>query len=199
MEGGLFRFIKPAFVTTAVNSAGYPKQNFPEIAVVGRSNVGKSSLLNHLFGVKGLVRTSSVPGKTQTINFFTIDDKISFVDLPGWGYAKVPPELRKSWGPMVQEFFETRKTLRMVLYLLDIRRDPTDEDLLMVDWITKKQVPTLFVFTKVDKVTRHEQMVQSKKVLEAMGCVDAAHTFYSVPKNIGREELRRWITHEIGK
>src|ERR1700676_4011688 len=125
-----YAFKNAKYIKSAVHPKDYPTQRdsrghvMPEIAVAGRSNVGKSSLLNHLFQHKGLVKTSSVPGKTQLLNFFTLDGKLAFVDLPGYGYAQVPISVRKRWGPMVQEYLEKRQQLKVILFLFDIRRIP---------------------------------------------------------------------------
>ena len=127
-------FQKATFVKSAVKKNDYPIIRnesgviLPEIAIAGRSNVGKSSLLNHLFLSKNLVKTSSIPGKTQLINFFSIDDTFAFVDLPGYGYAKVPQAIRQDWGPMIQTYLEPRESLKVILFLFDIRREPNEDD-----------------------------------------------------------------------
>lgn len=157
----------PRFITSAVDPKGFPRDhNLPEIAVVGRSNVGKSSLLNHLFQVKGLVKTSATPGKTQLINFFRTDD-LSFVDLPGYGYAKVPPAVRKQWGPMMEGYFTTRENLKLILLLIDSRREPDDEDFAMLDYAEQSGKPIIIVMTKTDKLNQSELHKQSKVIEEA--------------------------------
>jgi len=161
----------------------------PEIAVAGRSNVGKSSLLNNLFQRRDLVKTSSVPGKTQMINFFTVDDTLAFVDLPGYGYAQVPLSVRKQWGPMIQEYLNNRTELKVILFLFDIRRMPNDEDRLFIEWAANRQKAMILVFTKIDKVTKSEKILNSEKILQAFNCQNLYHTFYSTTKNIGRREL----------
>lgn len=160
-----------------------------EIAVAGRSNVGKSSLLNHLFQHKDLVKTSAVPGKTQLINFFSLDDVMGFVDLPGYGYAKVPQETRKKWGPMIQEYLEKREQLKLILFLFDIRRLPNDEDRMFIEWVAKKELGMILVLTKVDKVTLNQRNTNTKKILEAFDCENLHYTYYSTLKNVGRKEL----------
>src|SRR5262245_55930539 len=138
MKKYLFRNAK--FIKTAVKAKDYPVLRdlsgniLPEIAVAGRSNVGKSSLLNHLFHSPNLVKTSSTPGKTQALNFFTVNDELTFVDLPGYGYAKVPQSIRKEWGPMVQEYLQKREMLKLILFLFDIRRLPNEEDIEFLEW-----------------------------------------------------------------
>lgn len=161
----------------------------PEIAVAGRSNVGKSSLLNHLFQHKSLVKTSSVPGKTQMINFFTLNESLAFVDLPGYGYAKVPVNLRKKWGPMVREYLEKRPQLKLILFLFDIRRMPNEEDTEFLDWAAYYGKAVILVLTKVDKVTLNERNLNTRKILAAFNCMNLHHIHYSTTKNVGRKEL----------
>lgn len=187
------------FIKTAVKPKDFPILRTPsgkimtEIAVAGRSNVGKSSLLNHLFDVKGLVKTSSTPGKTQAINFFTLGDKLAFVDLPGYGYAKVPESVRKQWGPMVQGYLQERETLKLMLLLFDIRRMPTEEDMQMLEWAAHEGKATILVLTKVDKVTQNEKNGNTAKILRAFDTKNLYHIHYSVPKNVGRKELIKMI------
>lgn len=195
----MLKIENPKFIKTAVKFDGYPviKNDhgdiIPEIAVAGRSNVGKSTLLNHLFG-RDIVKTSATPGKTQHLNFFTVNDNkckeyICFVDLPGYGFAKVPDSVRKQWGPMVQEYLEKRPNLKMMLLLFDIRRIPSDDDLNMLDWAQYNQVPVLLVLTKVDKVSSNEKRAQTQKILKAFDDDSLPYIHYSATKNIGRVEL----------
>lgn len=190
----MLKIENPKFIKTAVQEKDYPVLRndhgdlLPEIAVSGRSNVGKSSLLNHLFG-KNIVKTSATPGKTQHINFFTVNDNICFVDLPGYGFAQVPPEVRKKWGPMVQTYLEKREQLKMMFLLFDIRRIPNDEDKLMLEWARYHQVPAVLVLTKVDKVSANEKRAQTQKILNAFDDESLAYLHYSATKNIGRKEL----------
>jgi GTP-binding protein len=190
-----FVFKNPRFIQSAVKASKYPVMRLPsgdampEVAVAGRSNVGKSSLLNHLFQHKGLVKTSSVPGKTQLINFFNLNEALSFVDLPGYGYAKVPVNLRKQWGPMVKEYLENRPQLKVILFLFDIRRLPTDEDRSFLDWAVHYNKAVILVLTKVDKVTLNEKNLNTGKILAAFNCMNLHHTHYSTTKNVGRKEL----------
>lgn len=187
------------FIKTAVYPKDYPVMKndsgneLPEIAVAGRSNVGKSSLLNNLFESKGLVKTSSVPGKTQAINFFTVDDKLSFVDLPGYGYAKVAISVKKQWGPMVENYLKERSTLKLILFLFDIRRMPNEDDLRFLEWVVHYEKAMILVFTKVDKVKANEKKANADKILMALGAANIHTVFYSSAKNIGRKELRVMI------
>jgi GTP-binding protein len=183
------------FVKTSVSKSDYPVltndqgASLPEVAVVGRSNVGKSSLLNHLFQRKGLVRTSSKPGKTQALNFFQIKNQCVFVDLPGYGYANVPLSVRKQWGPMIQNYLENREELKLVLFLFDIRRIPKEEDFALMEWLLHYQVPTLLVLTKSDKLNQSDKHKNTKKILDAFKFENFTYLLYSVPKNRGRDKL----------
>lgn len=144
------------FIKSAAKPKDYPPPVLPEVAFVGRSNVGKSSLINVLAGRKGLVRTSSTPGRTQLINFFDINSILTLVDLPGYGYAKAPPELRKQWGPMIETYLASRESLKAVVLILDIRREPSDGDLQMLRWLEMYNIPPIIVVTKCDKLSKNE-------------------------------------------
>jgi len=201
MKEDLFR--KATFIKTAVLAKDYPVlrnrsgQLMVEIAVVGRSNVGKSSLLNDLFNSKDLVKTSSTPGKTQAINFFTVDDQFAFVDLPGYGYAQVPLKVRKQWGPMIQEYLSNRESLKVILFLFDIRRIPNQEDIELLEWIAFHQKAMILVMTKADKLNQSERSSNSKNILKAFNTENLFWTSYSTKKNIGRRELIRMILDAI--
>jgi GTP-binding protein len=190
---------KAKFIKTAILPKDYPVirnakgQILPEVAVVGRSNVGKSSLLNHLFHTTHLVKTSSTPGKTQTLNFFVFEDRLAFADLPGYGYAQVPQNVRKQWGPMVQTYLEKRETLKLVLFLMDIRRIPNEDDLQFLDWIIHYQKAMILVLTKVDKVNRNERRLNTEKILDVLGASNIHYVYYSIKKNQGRGELLAMI------
>ena len=156
------QFIASAFTResfpTLVTPSGQP---MPEIAIVGRSNVGKSSLINHLLQRK-LAKTSPVPGKTQSINFFCIEDRFALVDLPGYGYAKVPKQTKEKWSELIDHYLQNRSTLQLILILIDSRREPTEEDRALVEWALFHKKPILFIFTKADKVKEDEK---SRKIL----------------------------------
>lgn len=201
----LYTFKHPKFITTAMRASGYPvlRDNhgdlMTEIAVVGRSNVGKSSLLNHLFQSPGLVKTSATPGKTQAINFFTLNDQLGFVDLPGYGYAKVPLNVRKKWAPMIEGYLHDRETLKLILFLFDIRRLPNEEDTSLIEWMSYHNIPTILVLTKTDKVTLNERNTNTKKILNSFGVEELPYVHYSTTKNIGRNELIKSITESLAK
>lgn len=145
------------FVTSAVEVSQYPNWNLPEIAMVGRSNVGKSSLINALCRRKGIARVAAAPGKTRLVNFYTVNDALSLVDLAGYGYARVAKTTKATWGPMVESYLNEREQLRLILLLLDIRHDPTADDLLMENWLFETGRDFAVVLTKADKITRQEQ------------------------------------------
>lgn len=194
---------KARFIKTAILPKDYPAirnakgQILPEIAVAGRSNVGKSSLLNHLFQTRHLVKTSSTPGKTQALNFFVFEDRWAFADLPGYGYAQVSQNVRKQWGPMVQTYLEERDTLKLVLFLMDIRRIPNEDDLQFLDWIVHSQKGMILVLTKVDKVNRNERKLNTTKILDALGASNIHYVYYSTTKNQGRRELLAMIADAL--
>ncbi|HZW67876.1 MAG TPA: ribosome biogenesis GTP-binding protein YihA/YsxC [Pseudogracilibacillus sp.] len=161
---------KAEILTSAVEPAHYPKSHVPEIALAGRSNVGKSSFINRLLGRKNLVRTSSKPGKTRTLNFYNINDSLHFVDVPGYGYAKVSKQERNKWGKMMEAYFESREQLRAVVLVVDSRHKPTQEDVQMFDYMMYLDIPLLVVATKYDKLKKsqqHKHLKQIKSVLDA--------------------------------
>lgn len=180
------QFQNPRFLKTAVKPDQFPDfGTLPEIAVVGRSNVGKSTLLNHLFKAKNLVKTSSTPGKTQAVNFFSLDEEVIFADLPGYGYAKVPLQERKKWASLIESYLTDKPNL--ILFLIDIRRTPNADDLQMLDWIEASGIPAILVLTKVDKVKRGERAKQTKNIVGMLNSLP--HVHYSAVKNEGRNQL----------
>lgn len=157
------------FITSALSQSQYPEELYPEIAFAGRSNVGKSSLMNALLNRKKLVKTSSTPGKTQMINFFLINQAFSFVDLPGYGYAKVPKNIRKQWKPMMENYFQIRSTLRLVVCLIDARRKISETDIQLMDFLEKYKKHRVLVFTKFDKLKKNEQNSFTNKMKKDYG------------------------------
>lgn len=156
-----------SIVISAVSQKQYPDTNYPEIALAGRSNVGKSSFINKLINRKNLARTSSKPGKTQTLNFYDIEHCFYFVDVPGYGYARVSKSERAKWGAMLEEYFTKRHTLKKVFLLMDFRHDPTAEDVQMKEFVEYYHIPYQIIATKVDKVPRgkwnkHESAFRKK-------------------------------------
>ncbi|PAV27706.1 YihA family ribosome biogenesis GTP-binding protein [Virgibacillus profundi] len=144
-------------VISAVSKQQYPGDQLPEIALAGRSNVGKSSFINKLINRKNLARTSSKPGKTQTLNFYKINEAFYFVDVPGYGYAKVSKKERDKWGAMMEEYFQTRDTLKAVLLITDVRHEPTKDDIQMYDYLKHFELPVIVVATKLDKVPKNKK------------------------------------------
>jgi len=177
------------FVKSATRPGNYPPAELPEVAFAGRSNVGKSSLINVLVNRKALVRTSSTPGRTQLINFFSINGTFHLVDLPGYGFAQVPLAVKKEWGPMVRTYLESRESLKAVVILFDIRRVPREEDLQLLDWLEEFEIPTIPVITKADKVSRGQRDRQIKPILEATGLPRDAFTLFSATSREGRDEI----------
>ena len=146
-----------AFLTSAFEASQYPSADRAEVAFAGRSNVGKSSLLNALVNRKNLARTSSTPGRTQAINFFRVNDRFTFVDLPGYGYARVWREVKKSWRGMVETYLRNRPNLKAVVVIVDIRRDLEEDDRSLMEWLEQEGKNVIPVLTKVDKLTRRER------------------------------------------
>ena len=177
------------FVTSAPALASCPPPGWPEIAFAGRSNVGKSSLVNCLLNRKGLVRTSSTPGRTQLLNYFAINEQLYFVDLPGYGFARAPRSVRERWQPMVHGYLKGRASLKAVVWLLDVRRDPSKEDLQFLDWLEESEIPTIPVVTKIDKVSRNELGRRLTRISSVTGLPVELFTPFSVLSRKGHEEL----------
>jgi GTP-binding protein len=156
------------FVTSAVKKSQYPPEAYPEIAFAGRSNVGKSSLINTLVNRKHLVKTSSTPGRTQLINFFDINKNLTFVDLPGYGYARVPAAVRKKWGPMIETYLSTRQTLKGVVIIMDIRRLPREEEQNLIHWLNHHSIASILVLTKTDKLSKTKLIKQQAAIVKAL-------------------------------
>ena len=161
--------VKARFVISAAESKQFPPDGLPEIAVVGRSNVGKSSLINALTGQDGLARTSRTPGRTRLVNWFEIDGKFHLVDLPGYGYAEVSREMRESWQPLIEAFLAERKALAGVLLLIDVRRGVQDDELDFVPWLEARNVPIVVAMTKADKLAKNKRMLEVTKAKKDLG------------------------------
>jgi GTP-binding protein len=193
------RITAAEFVTSAVSPAQYPADVGGEVAFVGRSNVGKSSLINALLNRRGLAKTSSTPGKTRTINFFRINGTFGFVDLPGYGFAQVSRTERAAWGPMVGQFFETRQTLRGVVQLIDVRHPPTADDQRTRGWLLQWQRPLLVVATKVDKIGRPQRPGHLKQITETLNLdAESPVVLFSAQTGEGKERIWGWISGVIG-
>ena len=196
-------FKKAEFFASSLKKEEWPnhvKLNgspIPEIALVGRSNVGKSSLLNHLLQTSKLAKVSSTPGKTQRINFFLIDEEAFLVDLPGYGYAQVSKSIKKEWSMHLEEYLNQRKTLKGVILLLDIRHLPTDEDHSFVAWALFKKIPLVFAFTKTDKVTKHECQLNIKNALKSLYDEETLSNFPIIPYSIKEPKCKNILIETI--
>lgn len=186
------------FVKSALELKDCPRDRRPECAFAGRSNVGKSTLLNTLLKVRGLAKTSKTPGKTQTLNFFDVNRKYYFVDLPGYGFAKVPLTLQQAWGQAVTAYLSQRETLRLVVHLLDSRHVPTAQDEDLLELLEQAEVPTVLVATKVDKLSKSEREAALATIRKKLGLDDEALVipFSSLTKE-GLGPLWRIITESL--
>ncbi|NPV73848.1 MAG: YihA family ribosome biogenesis GTP-binding protein [Pelotomaculum sp.] len=187
------------FITSAAKTADYPAGNIPEVALAGRSNVGKSSLLNRLVNRKGLARISSTPGRTRLINFFLVNGLFRLVDLPGYGYAKVSARERQGWRRMVEEYLKTRENLKGVVLLVDSRHPPTVLDVQMYEWLKYQGIPAAVAATKADKISRSKR-AQSLKVIREVLNLTAKEplVFFSAETGEGREEMLEVIGRWVG-
>jgi GTP-binding protein len=192
------------FIKSAFEEEHWPLDERPEIAFLGRSNVGKSSLINSLLGVKGLARTSSTPGRTQSLNFFLINNRFRFVDLPGYGYARVPKLIRASWGDMATNYLAKRTQLVLSIQIVDSRHEPTTLDLQLREWLAANGKPFLTVATKSDKLSQNESrknLARARKVLDAaaLGGIGAGGDLvaYSATTGRGRESVWRAIEEAL--
>ena len=182
------------FVISAVKPEQYPDDALPEIALAGRSNVGKSSLINRLIQRKNLARTSGQPGKTQTLNYYRINESMYFVDLPGYGFARVSQETRKQWGKMIEKYLTERMNLRAVLHLVDIRHAPSAEDVMMSEWLDHIGIETCVVATKADKIPKGKRPAHVKVIREKLGLAkDRPLIVFSSEEGLGKDELWSWI------
>ncbi len=190
---------KARYELTAVKSSQYPASSMPEIALAGRSNVGKSTIINTLLNRKSLARVSSEPGKTRCINFYNIDDKLYLVDLPGYGFAKVSKEQKQSWGDIIETYLNTRRQLQMVVLLVDIRHAPSQDDRIMYKWIVEHGLKHIVVATKLDKISRGQikaRLDEIKKVLSVGN--DTAVIPYSSETKQGKDEIWKLILAAAG-
>jgi GTP-binding protein len=155
-------------VISAVRPVQYPETDLPEFALAGRSNVGKSSFINKMLNRKGLARISSKPGKTQTLNFYLINEVLHFVDVPGYGYAKVSKTERAAWGKMIETYFTTREQLRAAVLIVDLRHPPTEDDVMMYDFLKHYEIPCIIIATKADKIPKGKWQKHLKVTKETL-------------------------------
>lgn len=181
------------FVTSAVLDKQYPPGDLPEFAFAGRSNVGKSSLINTLVSRKKLVLTSSTPGKTRLINFFRVNGAYMFVDLPGYGFARVPEAERRKWRPMIERYLSERKNLKAVVVILDIRRTPSEEDQQLFDWLDSHEITSVPVVTKIDKLSKTALSKQLQLIADSLKVNANDWVVFSSKTRLGRDTLWKVI------
>lgn len=189
-------FKKATFVTSAPSLSECPEPGYPEVCFAGRSNVGKSSLINSILHHKGLARTSNTPGKTQQMNYYLVDENTYFVDLPGFGYAKVPKKERERWGRDIRDYLLERSTLRLVVHLVDIRHEPTKLDEDFFYWLGVNRLPFCVVLTKSDKLSRNQQnqsKFRLKGILDEMN-IEVPIVMSSSKDRTGTEEIKKLIS-----
>ncbi|PWW35458.1 MULTISPECIES: ribosome biogenesis GTP-binding protein YihA/YsxC [Paenibacillus] len=187
------------FIISAVRPEQYPEDGLPEIALAGRSNVGKSSLINRLINRKNLARTSSTPGKTQQLNYYKINQDLYFVDFPGYGYAKVSKEQRFAWGKMMEKYLLGREELKLVMQMVDMRHEPSKDDKMMNEWLRHHGLPLVVVATKMDKIPKTRRAKHIKVIKEALD-LRPGDLFvpFSSEEGLGKEELWEIITRFAG-
>jgi GTP-binding protein len=182
------------FILSAFEKGHYPPPERPEIAFAGKSNVGKSSLINVLVNRNKLARTSSTPGRTQSLNFFNIGSNLCFVDLPGYGFAKVPLKVKATWGNMVETYLKTRENLKAVIVIMDIRRDLSVDDINLINWLTEYNRGIIPVLTKVDKLNRKERDERTKALEGALSCISVIKPIlFSAQTREGKDEIWKRI------
>ena len=186
-----YMIIKQAELETVCGiTSKLPENEWPEVAFAGKSNVGKSSLINGLMNRKSLARTSAQPGKTQTINFYNINDECYFVDLPGYGYARANEEIKAKWGKMIENYLHRSKQLKAVFLLVDIRHEPSGNDRLMYEWILNQGFEPVIIATKLDKINRSQIQKQIKQIKEGLKVVKGTVVIpYSAQTKQGRDEI----------
>lgn len=182
-------------VISAAKQEQYPNEGLPEFALAGRSNVGKSSFINKMINRKALARTSSKPGKTQLLNFYRIENQLMFVDVPGYGYAIVSKKEREIWGKMIQRYFESREGLKGVMLMIDLRHDPTSDDVLMYDFLKHYELPVIIVATKADKIPKGKHQRHLSAIKKKLNVQKGDPVFlFSAETGLGKEEI--WKTIE---
>ncbi len=187
------------FLISAFRENQYPPPDKAEVAFAGRSNVGKSSLINVLVNRKGLARTSSKPGRTQSINFFSVGKTLYMVDLPGYGFARVPLKVKKSWKHMVETYLRTRSNLKAVVVILDIRREPSSGDIELLGWLKFYDIQTILVLTKTDKLSRQKGAMRADKIAsQLIDVFPGSPTLFSAKTRVGRESILKAIRKVTG-
>lgn len=183
----------PKFEISAVSKKQYPKNNLPEIVLVGKSNVGKSSFVNTMINRKNLARTSNVPGKTRQINFYNMDDKFYFVDLPGYGYSKMSKQEKVISGKYIEEYLAERENISLIVFLLDIRHNPTADDMLMYDYILRSNLPFIVITNKADKIAITKVNDEVNRIKEILEISYSTILPFSAERKIYQEEVWKEI------
>jgi GTP-binding protein len=191
------KIVSAKFIRAAEEAKDYPGSGLSEIAFAGRSNVGKSSMINTLLGRKNLVRTSKTPGRTRKLNFFLINDRFVFVDLPGHGFAKVPLEVRRKWGPMVENYLTKRKELAGLVVIVDIRRGISEPDLNLIDFLRVHEIPVVVAATKADKLSRGRSAARERAIMKEIG-ENVPFVLFSSLDGRGKKELWKQIISLAG-
>jgi|DewCreStandDraft_5_1066085.scaffolds.fasta_scaffold48721_2 GTP-binding protein len=187
------------FICGASSAAQFPRLPYPEVAFCGRSNVGKSSLLNRLVGVRKLARVSKTPGRTQQVNFFLVDNWVTFVDLPGYGFAQVPLAMQRQWARLVESYFQQRSQLKLVVVLVDLRRGLEEEDQKLLDWLDALGRPFVLVATKADKTSQSERVRGMRRLQEQLAGRSAEVLLSSAKTGEGIPDLWRVIKRYCAK
>ena len=182
-------FTDVSFLTSVFDLKQLPYPDMPEIAFAGRSNVGKSSLINRLIKRKNLVKTSGKPGKTQSLNFFLLDNSLYLVDLPGYGYAKVSKKIQASWQTLITGYLESRENLKCVIVIIDLRHAMKIVDLQLVDWLRSRGVPFLLVYTKADKLSANQRSKNGAILDAGFGVSTSERLMFSAKTGMGRDSL----------
>lgn len=191
--------LSASFVTSVYDYKKVPSDTRNVVAIAGRSNVGKSTLLNSITEGRKIAKVSGTPGKTQALNFFLADNRFYLVDLPGYGYARVPPQIRKAWGQLVEGYLTESPNLRGLVFLVDCRRELQADDMTLLEWVVNREVPFVIVMTKADKLSRNQlnQAVRKMRRLIFGDDVPGDLIPFSAKTNLGRKEVVRWIQNAV--
>jgi GTP-binding protein len=189
-------FENQKFILSAFNTSELPKEKLPEVVLCGRSNVGKSSFINSIFNRKDLAKTSSTPGKTRSINYYSIDSKFYMVDLPGYGYAKISQSERKKWGALINTFFSTSKHIQLTIHLIDSRHQPTELDIKLNDMLRSLDIPYIVLLNKSDKLKQSEFSVAKNRIIDLFPelILNENLFYFSSVKGTGNKEIKKLLT-----
>ncbi len=194
-----FKIKTACYLKSFAHPGKIPENNFPQIAFVGRSNVGKSSLLNTLVNKRNLAQISSAPGKTRLLNFFLINDQVYFVDLPGYGYAKTSKSTQRSWKGLVEGYLKSSRKLKGVVQIIDIRHPPFESDLELLEWLDFYGIQTLVALTKADKLSKSNALLNQKKTAERLEKEIDSVAIFSARTGEGKDKILKWISSVIEK